>query len=212
MTRVALVGHSQVGRLPMARRSTHFTPQPHSQPYQIRKFARGGAKVSNFKDSDILKQLIEWKPHMLFLWIGSNDIADYCHGQSRKLVSDIMGLRKYIWKAIARAGNHCRIIILGLEKRYKGKCRNNHWRCGHPHNNPQCNETTRRLPNGQDYNAMRGDVNHKLRRLLNTNRRRENDSTDFLPIGNDIRSTEADGVHLKKRGFGLRKRGNNENN
>ena len=115
-------------------------------------------------------------------------MADFGEGGSRKLVTEIMTLRTFIWRRANERGFFCRIIVMGIEHRYKGACTKNHWRCGHPHNNPQCREETLYLPNGKRFNAMRKEVNNKIKRILDTEARRKKrekgEAADFFPVGN----------------------------
>ena len=102
--KVALLGHSQT-------RYLNF------DKFRVRKFYKAGATFKSITNSIFLQQLIEYKPDLVFILLGSNDIIE-SHNQSTvsNIVGDYLNLKEEISNKIKPAKG---IYLLDIEKRTK---------------------------------------------------------------------------------------------
>ena len=94
--RIAIAGHSYVGRLNLSR--TLYQPGN----LQVRRFAKPGGTITSFRTSGAWDALVRWRPDLTFLVLGGNDIVDgVC-----------------VWTLVGRLAD----LVLELEEETGGRC------------------------------------------------------------------------------------------
>ena len=101
--KIAILGHSQVKYL-------NFR----TADLRIKKFYKSGATFVSIRDTNQFQELVQYKPDLIFLLLGSNHITEYAN--ISKIVENYINLKEEINLKIEPAQG---IFLLDIEKRTK---------------------------------------------------------------------------------------------
>lgn len=138
LTRVAVFGHSYVRELEFELRPV----QRDDQCFSVRKFYVSGGTVDRLGESEELKRLVLFRPHVTYLIVGGNDVR--LNVSPRELATSIQTLAQGIERD---TGGKVRIV--GLESR-----------------------TNPRGMTAEEYNKIKNSVNRIMKRSLGWTRTR----------------------------------------